>query len=191
MPRQSKQSGIPGICWDASRCQWRVDIFPEGKRDHVGRFDSLEKAVEAQQSANSGQPMVRKVRKDKKIYDKNAYQRAHRAANIDHYRDKELRNRFGITRDEYNALLAEQGGVCAICDQPETAVRMGHVLPLSVDHNHRTNAIRGLLCSACNIGIGSLAESKERLLKAIAYLDKWDAIENQPLPDNVVQLKKD
>jgi hypothetical protein len=41
----------------------------------------------------------------------------------------------------------------------------------------------------CNIGIGSLAESPERLRAAIAYLDRWNAIETAPLPDNVVKLK--
>ena len=122
---------------------------------------------------------------------RNISQQIWRAENLDKRRNKELQRTFGITLADYNALLEEQGGVCAICSQPETAIRKGRVLPLAVDHNHRTGAVRGLLCSACNIGIGSLAESKERLLKAIAYLDKWDAIENQPLPDNVVQLKKD
>jgi hypothetical protein len=121
---------------------------------------------------------------------RNAFQRAHRAANLDHYRDVELRKRFGITLAQYNELLEDQGGVCAICAQPETAIRQGRVLPLSVDHNHRTGALRGLLCTACNIGIGSLAESEERLDAAKAYLQKWKARETVVLPENVVPLKR-
>jgi hypothetical protein len=122
-------------------------------------------------------------------FDRNAYQRAHRAANLEHYRDMELRQRFGISLAEYRALMEEQNGGCAICGSPETAIRKGHLLPLSVDHNHTTGAIRGLLCSACNIGIGSLRESPDLLRKAIAYIEKWNAIETAPLPDNVVRLK--
>jgi Recombination endonuclease VII/AP2 domain len=116
-------------------------------------------------------------------------QRVWNADNADARRDKQLRRNFGITLAKYNELLEEQNGVCAICGNPETALRMGRLLPLSVDHNHRTGAARGLLCNGCNIGIGSLAESKDRLRKAITYLDKWEAIETAPLPDNVVSLK--
>jgi hypothetical protein len=115
--------------------------------------------------------------------------KAHREANYAMYRDKQLRRTFGIGSNEYDAMVAEQNGVCAICAQPETALRKGKVLPLCVDHNHRTGENRGLLCTACNIGIGSLAESPERLRAAIAYLDRWNAIETAPLPDNVVKLK--
>jgi hypothetical protein len=91
--------------------------------------------------------------------------------------------------EEYQELLEEQGGGCAICGNPETAIRMNKIVAMSVDHNHSTGKRRGLLCTACNIGIGSLAESPERLRAAIAYLEKWNAVESAPLPDNVVKLK--
>lgn len=106
------------------------------------------------------------------------------------YRKHELMRKFKITPEQYDDMLKEQNGVCAICAQPETAIRQGRVLALCVDHNHRTGATRGLLCTACNIGIGSLAESQERLRSAIAYLDHWNAVENAPLPENVVAFKK-
>jgi hypothetical protein len=122
---------------------------------------------------------------------KNAYQRAHRADNLDHYRDKELRRNFGIDLTKFREMMSEQSGGCAICGNPETAIRQGRLLPLSVDHNHTTGSVRGLLCTACNIGIGSLAENPERLRAAIAYLERWKAIETAPLPDNVVRLKDD
>jgi hypothetical protein len=121
---------------------------------------------------------------------KNAYNRHHRANNLERYRDGELRRTFGITLADYNELLKDQDGVCAICAQPETAIRQGRVLPLAVDHNHKTGAPRGLLCTACNIGIGSLAESEERLDAAKAYLQKWKARETVVFPENVVPLKR-
>lgn len=118
-----------------------------------------------------------------------SYSKQRYASDPNYYRRLELKRKFGITLEEYQTLLEEQNGCCAICACPETTIRMNKVVALSVDHNHRTGARRGLLCTACNIGIGSLAESKERMLRAIAYIEKWGAIETAPLPDNVVPLK--
>jgi len=100
-----------------------------------------------------------------------AYGRAHREANADLYRDKELRKKFGITLVQYRAKLAEQGGVCAICGSDEIAERKGKKLSLAVDHDHDTEALRGILCIACNTGIGKLADSPQRLRDAADYLE--------------------
>jgi hypothetical protein len=70
-----------------------------------------------------------------------------------HDRRKRLR-RFGLEPEDYDAMLEAQGGVCAICGQPETVVRYGQVQPLSVDHDHKTGQVRGLLCHRCNIRVG-------------------------------------
>lgn len=118
-----------------------------------------------------------------------ASSRSYRDNNPSKYRDGDLRRTFGISINDYQEKLVEQNGVCAICSQPETAMRRNKLLPLAVDHNHTSGAVRGLLCTACNIGIGSLAESPERLRAAIAYIEKWNAVETVPLPDNVVKLK--
>lgn len=61
----------------------------------------------------------------------------------------------GLTKEEYDTLLARQGGVCFFCGRPETADRKkAAVRRLSVDHDHETNQIRGLLCLGCNISLG-------------------------------------
>ena len=119
----------------------------------------------------------------RKSYSKQRY-----ASDPNYYRRAELKRKFGITLEQYEDMLREQNGACAICCQPETALRKNRVLALAVDHNHRTGENRGLLCTACNIGIGSLAESPERLYAAIAYINKWNATETMPLPDNVVSI---
>lgn len=77
-----------------------------------------------------------------------------------------LRRKFGITLDEYNALLKKQNGVCAICYRPEIGKE------LSVDHCHKTGRVRGLLCAQCNQAIGMFGESVKVLTNAIEYIEK-------------------
>lgn len=73
---------------------------------------------------------------------------------------------FGIDLDEYDLILSAQDGRCAICNGVPRTRR------LSVDHNHRTGEIRGLLCSRCNHKLlGSANDSADRLRKAADYLD--------------------
>jgi hypothetical protein len=72
---------------------------------------------------------------------------------------------YGLTVDAYDALLAEQGGCCAICGDPPGK------RPLAVDHDHETGDVRGLLCLPCNTGLGLFRDDLERLAAAAAYLD--------------------
>lgn len=90
----------------------------------------------------------------------------------DRDRRNNLRKKFGITVEQYEALANKQGYRCAICKEPETFVhhRTGEPARLAVDHNHETGAVRGLLCSNCNRGIGFLNECPTRLEAAIHYL---------------------
>lgn len=62
----------------------------------------------------------------------------------------------------YNEMWLKQGGKCAICGKSEPV--------LCVDHCHKTQYVRGLLCSNCNSGIGFLKDSPELVLKALKYL---------------------
>jgi len=68
-----------------------------------------------------------------------------------------------VSDDEYEGMLAEQGGVCAICGNPPKVKR------LHVDHDHRTGAVRGLLCFRCNRALAGYV-TVAWMLKAIAYL---------------------
>lgn len=101
---------------------------------------------------------------------RNAYLRAYRQASPVIEKARSLRADFGISLDAYNAMFAAQGGVCAICSQPETHKRNGKLKALAVDHDHGTGKIRGLLCSDCNTGIGKLKDSVNVLFNAIEYL---------------------
>jgi hypothetical protein len=78
-----------------------------------------------------------------------------------------LMSRYGITLEDYEKRLANQGGVCAICggDDPQR----GRFF-FCVDHDHRTGKIRGLLCVTCNDGLGRFGDDRATLLRAAAYL---------------------
>lgn len=103
---------------------------------------------------------------------RNAYLRAYREATPEIQKARSLRADFGISLEEYNAMLEAQGGICAICKQPETHKRNGKIKALAVDHHHGTGKIRGLLCADCNTGIGKLKDSVNVLQSAIDYLHK-------------------
>ena len=112
---------------------------------------------------------------DQKSYTKQ-WAREDRKRNPDKYRDKSLKKQYGIGLIEYNKMLENQGGKCAICDQEETAIDPRSKRPrnLAVDHCHNKGHVRGLLCSNCNLAIGNLKDSTDLLRKAILYLERND-----------------
>lgn len=94
----------------------------------------------------------------------------------------ELNKTYNISVEEYDKLWESQNGVCAICGQPETSIREGKIKPLSVDHDHETGKIRGLLCNRCNRALGMFEDSPDLLLKASAYLrEKFQRGSIQPI----------
>jgi hypothetical protein len=101
-----------------------------------------------------------------------AHQKEYRAVRREDFRDAERERKFGVTRQQYGDMFLAQGGCCAICRKPETATRNGLVKALAVDHCHKTGIVRGLLCVACNTGIGKFGDDRNVLLSAIKYLDR-------------------
>jgi hypothetical protein len=95
--------------------------------------------------------------------------RTWRQNNPDKVRNKKLMEDFGITLEEYNAMFEDQGGCCAICGTHQDELPKN----LSVDHDHETGEVRGLLCGHCNLTIGHARESPEILASAIEYLRRY------------------
>lgn len=80
-------------------------------------------------------------------------------------RKRNLKEKFGITLEDYARMFEEQNGVCKICLTNENK-RM-----LAVDHCHETGIVRGLLCTCCNTALGKFKDDKELLMRAIEYLE--------------------
>lgn len=87
-----------------------------------------------------------------------------RARVLELSRRSALLKRYGLTPEEADALLASQGGLCAIC---------GEVPPIpNIDHDHASGAIRGVLCYRCNVGIGYFRDRPALLVRAASYLSR-------------------
>ncbi len=80
-------------------------------------------------------------------------------------RNRELKCIYGITLEQYNELLLKQNGSCAICKT--TSIKRKS---FDVDHCHKTNIVRGLLCHSCNVGLGFFKDDIYILTEAIKYL---------------------
>ena len=85
-----------------------------------------------------------------------------------------LRDVHGITEQDYEAMLLAQHGVCAICGQRPIRRVCGRSQTglLDIDHCHKTQQIRGLLCNKCNRAIGLFQDSVEALRSAVRYLEQ-------------------
>jgi hypothetical protein len=77
------------------------------------------------------------------------------------------RDLYGLEYADYERLVEAQRGLCLVCRQlpPDGA-------SLSVDHDHKSGIIRGLLCSPCNQGLGIFREDPRRLRSAADYLER-------------------
>lgn len=89
-------------------------------------------------------------------------------------RDREghLRRKYGLTSNIFEALVLAQLGKCAVCGANEG-------MELHVDHDHRTNKVRGLLCGKCNKAIGLLNDDPNLMNAAKEFLERsaafWDS----------------
>lgn len=94
--------------------------------------------------------------------------------NMDSVRSNSMMRKYGIDLEQYNIMLEEQDGVCAICGNPETAIsRWGTPLSLAVDHCHETGRVRGLLCRNCNVTLGRAGDNVELLRSMADYLEVY------------------
>lgn len=87
------------------------------------------------------------------------------------HREYILKTTYGITGEDFNRMLSEQGGVCKVCGEGPS----GRFKYLCVDHCHTPGRVRGLLCHNCNKALGMVKDDVIRLRALADYLEdyKW------------------
>ncbi len=97
---------------------------------------------------------------------------------IDTTRRSHLRRSYGIDFKAYESLLQAQEGKCKICGAERNPDSRANYF--TVDHNHATGEIRGLLCTKCNALLGLAQDREDILERAIDYLKKSSVIIEVP-----------
>lgn len=147
-----------------TNCKLEKDISEFGINKSVkdGHQDWCKKCMSNFQKNRRLNPIVRKKEKEshKRYIDKHskkmwAYH---------------LKRTYGITLENYNQMLIQQGNRCAICSIEFNNTKSD--TKCCVDHNHITNKVRGLICKKCNIGLSRFNDNTTILINAIKYLEK-------------------
>jgi hypothetical protein len=145
------------ITKECTRCRVakpHSEFSPRGDREGVLRSQCRECVSEAARKRRAENPEKKQAANQK-----------YRGSNPDAGRGSHLKRHYGISLEDYDRMLKEQGGVCKICrEECKTGRR------LAVDHCHETGKVRGLLCYNCNRGLGHYQDSIELLQNATEYL---------------------
>lgn len=135
-------------------CNWCHKIKPKEEfHKDKGTYDNLSTRCKQCQKAYYEKNKIRIIEKSL-IYNKKNYSVI---------RERELLKKYGITRDIYDKMVLDQNGECKICKSTLDMSKFTHV-----DHDHKTNKVRGILCHSCNTKLGWLEKYKDQVLK---YLD--------------------
>lgn len=94
------------------------------------------------------------------------YQKKNPSKYTDHNRNQSMRRLYGITIIDYQRMKDEQGGKCLICRLEFESQFKTHI-----DHCHETGLVRGLLCHACNSGLGMFKDDPSRMRAAADYIE--------------------
>ena len=105
------------------------------------------------------------------IYNKMRFRNPTQRRNPTQQRDQHLKRFYGISLVEYESMIEQQGGNCAICGEVleyDKKIRS----KINVDHDHATGKVRGILCHYCNTALGKANDDPALLRKMAEYLEK-------------------
>lgn len=166
--RRRKYGNLVCKEWREDFWQFVKDIEERPSKKHIlSRIDESKgffkenvewvKPIRTKESSESFKEYARQYQKE--------YRKSHKGQR--RIKDSYLRKHFGISFDDYDKLFRKQNGLCAICDEREA-----NDYSLAVDHDHKKDKIRGLLCQKCNQALGLFKDSTDLLAKAITYLQR-------------------
>lgn len=146
---------------------YRMAGMRDGHRNECKACSLAEKAERNRRNPEANRRRARewaKANPERVAAQAEAYRASGRKKTSD--RKSYLKRKYGITIEKYEAMLALQGGGCAICGR-----RPRPDIALHVDHDHETGEIRGLLCFPCNNFLGDIEDDLQRLRAAAEYLE--------------------
>ena len=118
--------------------------------------------------------MARGRTKMQTLEERRASQKRYRAANPDvMYRSRtrsQLKQRYDITIEQRDAMLAEQGNRCKLCGRDDCHWGKGFQNVWHIDHVHGTKIVRGILCAACNMLVGQIEKNITLAQEVLKYL---------------------
>jgi hypothetical protein len=144
--------------------------FAKRQRGYCKKWSAANRARESARSKRYRQDNIEKMREyenQRSVQRRAKNPERQKAANR-----RSLLKKYGLSALDYTCMLTEQNFVCKSCGEPEVGLdAYGNMRPLSVDHDHVTGEVRGLLCNGCNRALGFINDSSEKLKKLISYLD--------------------
>ena len=138
-------------------------ITPEEARRISNRKSSRKYAQANREKVNAWSRRYRKANLEKR----KAIERRYRAKHGERIKLTQRLRPLGLSVEQYNEMLARQGGCCAICERPPQGKR-----PLAIDHDHQTGRVRKLLCHHCNCALGYARDDPAVLRNAAAYIEE-------------------
>jgi len=110
----------------------------------------------------------------------NRFKKPRKKRTYEQNRNDQLRKKFGISSFDFETMLANQGGGCAICgDKEPMPIRGAGTCGFVVDHCHDTEIVRAILCGNCNKAIGFMRDDPTTAHRAAEYLTNWMRARNE------------
>ncbi len=178
---QPRVKGDVGYCSDECRVKRMKSKTAEFRKANPELMASYSKAGWAKHKGSESYQKILAKRREKYASDPEyrngiiSRWKASKKNTPENRKNSILLSHYGITLADFNAMRESQGGVCAICREKPTKGQTKVCGGLYVDHDHDTGAVRGLLCTNCNQGLGHLKDDVTRLQNAIEYLKSHEA----------------
>lgn len=139
----------------------RAEFHVETQRKD-GLYPSCKACRKMAKAASMAKDPRRKIRHRAQISD---WRQKNKSRVLEQDRARRLVKKYGLTKADVAAMAHKQGHCCAICGSMP--------IKLHIDHCHATGRVRALLCSSCNMGLGHLVDSPERLRAAALFVEKY------------------
>lgn len=141
---------MPRVYTKKTHCIWGHELIPENRVNGTGQCREC-----------------RRINMNSFKIKNPDYKKNWRLENKESGRIEHIGPRYGISHEQYQEMISTQNNQCCLC----RVYFEGDIIP-HVDHDHRTEKVRGLLCRACNSGLGQFRDNPEVLKAVIVYLEK-------------------